>query len=114
MSEVSEKLSRRSLLHNAAAIFGVTGSSALAASCAAPPPPPPPAPPIAQPVAPPPATVKQTKAQALYQNFPRGRQRCGVCAHFLPPNDCEVIEGPVSPRGWCRNFLPRQPGGERG
>ena len=112
MSEHPEKLSRRTLLHNAAAIVGVAGSSALAASCQPMAPPPPVARPAPPP--PPPAMMKQTKAQALYQNFPRGRQRCGVCTHFIAPNDCQVIVGPVSPRGWCRNFMPRYPGGERG
>jgi len=71
---------------------------------------------MAQPASPPPrpVVVKQTKAQALYQDFPHGRQRCEVCANFIAPNDCSVIQGPVSPRGWCRNFRPKFPGGERG
>ena len=112
MSDVAEKLSRRRLLTNAAAVVGVAGGAALAASCA--PPPPPPAP-VAQPAPPPPRVmVKQTKAQALYQDFPRGRQRCGICVHFQAPAACEIVEGPISPRGWCRNFVPRSPGGEMG
>ncbi len=113
MREPAEKLSRRTLLRNAAVVVGVAGTSAFAASCQplAPPPPPP----VAQPVPPPPPRlIKQTKIQAAYQDFPRGAQRCGVCIHFRPPNDCETIEGPVQPNGWCRNFVPRAPGPERG
>lgn len=49
--------------------------------------------------------MKQTKAEAQYQDHPNGQQHCGVCANFIPPADCRVIQGPVSPDGWCRNFL---------
>ncbi len=112
MRELAEKLSRRTLLRNAVAVVGVAGSSAFAGSCQPLAPPPPPVP---QPVPPPPPRlIKQTKIQAAYQDFPRGAQRCGVCIHFRPPNDCETIEGPVQPNGWCRNFVPRAPGPERG
>ena len=43
---------------------------------------------------------KQTKAEARYQDHPKGTQRCGLCANFIPPNDCRVIQGPVSDDGW--------------
>jgi hypothetical protein len=44
------------------------------------------------------------KAFALYQDRPNGRQRCGRCMHFLPPNRCEIVNGRISPQGWCRYF----------
>jgi hypothetical protein len=110
MREIADKLSRRTLLRNAAAVVGVAGTSAFAASCQPLAPPPP----VAQPAPPPPRFIRQTKLQAAYQDVPRGVQRCGVCVHFRPPNDCETIEGPVQPNGWCRNFVPRTPGPERG
>src|SRR5205814_1848550 len=102
MSDTTANLSRRVLFRSAALAAGVLGSSALVAGCqpqtgAQAQPAPPPAPPGAVP-------VKQTKAQAAYQDQPNGEQRCGVCANFLPPNDCRVIQGPVMPNGWCRNF----------
>ena len=53
------------------------------------------------------AMRKQTKAEARYQDHPKGTQRCGLCANFIPPNDCRVIQGPVSDDGWCRNFRAR-------
>jgi hypothetical protein len=118
MTQIDEKLSRRAMLRKAAAAVGVAGASALAAGCApraaAPPPPPapviPPAPPAAAAVpAPPPpgpaAEAKESKREARYQNHPHGRERCGRCAHFLAPNGCEIVEGRISPRGWCRHFL---------
>jgi hypothetical protein len=117
MSDLQKTLSRRSILRNAAAVVGVTGASALTAACGssrpAPPPPPapvaPPAPPppVAAPAPPPPppvAAAKEPKREARYQNHPHGRERCGRCVHFLAPNGCEIVEGRISPRGWCRHF----------
>ena len=45
---------------------------------------------------------KMPKEQAGYQNSPRGDERCGNCAHFLPPNACRLVAGEISPQGWCR------------
>lgn len=117
MTQDNDKLSRRTLLRNGAIIAGVVGSSALIASCAprpapspppvaqAAPPPPPPMPQVAP--MPAPAPMMQTKREARYQWRPHRGQRCAGCAHFLAPNGCEIVEGRISPRGWCRNYVPR-------
>ena len=113
MTQIDEKLSRRSMLRKAAGALGVAGAAALTAGCAtkAEPPPPPPAPVI--PPAPPPAAVappppvaatKESKKEAHYQAHPHARERCGRCAHFLKPNGCEIVDGRISPRGWCTHF----------
>jgi hypothetical protein len=114
MLEVEDRLSRRALLRRAAVIAGLVGTPAFVEGCAPPPPPPPPPvlappePPIAQPAPPTPGPyLKQSKAEAAYRDYPNGPQRCGACVHFRPPNDCEVIQGPVQANGWCRNFRPR-------
>src|SRR5690242_17876359 len=121
MSKIEDRLSRRALLRNAAVMAGVGGTPAFVASCTPPLPPPPPAapppgvgvapppPPLAQTAPPPPPQSyrKQTQTEAQYRDFPNGAQRCGVCVHFRPPNDCEVIQGPVQANGWCRNFRAR-------
>ena len=114
MTQRDEKLSRRTMLRNAAAIVGVAGASALTAGCgssartASPPAPAPvaPPPPMAEPAPPPPpaAAAKESKREARYQAHPHGRERCGQCAHFVKPHDCELVEGRVSPRGWCTHF----------
>jgi hypothetical protein len=52
--------------------------------------------------------IKQIKVQAAHQNFPRGVQRCAVCIHFRPPNDCEAIERLVP------QLRAEVPGDERG
>jgi hypothetical protein len=44
------------------------------------------------------------KVFALYQDRPNGRERCGRCLHFRAPHGCEIVEGRISPRGWCRYF----------
>jgi len=110
--------SRRSVLRKVAAALGAAGATAALAACgssrtAAPPPPapgpiiPPAPPPMAAPAPPPPlAAAKETKREARYQNHPKGRERCGRCSHFVRPNGCEIVEGRISPRGWCTHFTP--------
>ena len=120
---MSNEISRRKLI--GAAARTALGSAVLVgcvAAVAPAPPPPPPGPPPPPPGPPPeaeagggygggaagaPPMPKQTKAEARYQDHPNGSQRCGLCANFVPPNDCRVIEGPVMENGWCRNFRAR-------
>ena len=47
---------------------------------------------------------KEPKRVAMYQNYPNGRQHCGICEHFRPPGHCEIVRGAISPDGWCRHF----------
>jgi len=44
---------------------------------------------------------KISKDQAKYQDKPKGEQRCDGCAHFLAPDGCKLVEGKISPSGWC-------------
>ncbi len=117
MTQIDEKtLSRRAMLRRAVAVVGATGASAFAAGCgpsrtAAPPPAapapviPPAPPPMAETAPPPPiAAAKESKKEARYQTHPHGRERCGRCSHFVKPNGCELVEGRISPRGWCTHF----------
>jgi hypothetical protein len=41
------------------------------------------------------------KAAAEYQDMPRNGQRCAQCEHFIAPNACHRVQGPISPDGWC-------------
>jgi len=46
---------------------------------------------------------KISKAQANYQNQPKGAQQCGTCTNFDAEfSTCRVVEGKVSPNGWCQ------------
>ena len=46
---------------------------------------------------------KATKEQAHYQDGATA-QTCGQCTLFLPPDDCKVVQGPVTEAGTCDYF----------
>ncbi|HWY62640.1 MAG TPA: hypothetical protein VNW15_12130 [Rhizomicrobium sp.] len=46
---------------------------------------------------------KMTKEQAGYQD-PAGDQLCGQCTSFLPPDDCKIVQGPITEKGTCNYF----------
>ena len=59
-------------------------------------------------------TVSQAQAQptfkqadAMYQTMPKDDQRCGLCSNFVPPNACQLVQGTISPTGWCQYFSPK-------
>lgn len=31
-------------------------------------------------------------------------QICAQCLYFISPNDCVIVQGPVSPLGWCTYY----------
>jgi High potential iron-sulfur protein len=45
-----------------------------------------------------------TREQAQYQDQPKGISMCSTCTLFEPPKSCKVVEGDVSPNGWCKAF----------
>ena len=47
---------------------------------------------------------KLSKAEAQYQDHPRDIQMCSACTLFVRPNACKVVDGDISPDGWCRLF----------
>lgn len=52
------------------------------------------------------AAAKISQAAVAYQPQPNGDKRCDKCVQFQPPNACKIIEGTISPQGWCRVFAP--------
>ncbi len=44
---------------------------------------------------------KVSKAAMKYQDKPNGDQRCSNCMQFVPPASCKVVEGTISPNGYC-------------
>jgi|SRR5271154_6260313 len=50
------------------------------------------------------ASDKMTRVQAEYQDTPKGISMCATCTLFEPPKSCKVVEGEVSPDGWCKAF----------
>jgi hypothetical protein len=49
-----------------------------------------------------------SKKAVAYQDHPDGDKQCNKCAQFQPPDACKMVEGPISPQGSCRIFMPRQ------
>jgi hypothetical protein len=47
---------------------------------------------------------KQTQAAVAYQDHPRGGLSCAGCTFFRRPHFCEIVEGDISPTGWCKLF----------
>jgi len=54
---------------------------------------------------------KESKATASYRDRPNGSQQCSGCTHFRSGR-CEIVEGQISPNGWCRHF--KSKGGSSG
>lgn len=53
------------------------------------------------------AQTKIAKAALMYQDHPNGTAKCSTCAQFVPPDQCKIVEGPISPDGWCAAFAPK-------
>lgn len=70
---------------------------------------------------------KVSQEAAKYQDAPNNGQICGMCKYFIPPGGqagsgmmggprgpgmmtqagtCQVVEGSISPRGWCVLYAP--------
>jgi hypothetical protein len=49
-------------------------------------------------------SAKMSKSAAQYQDSPRGGLSCVGCTFFRRPRSCQVVEGDISPQGWCKLF----------
>jgi len=54
------------------------------------------------------AEEKVEKVAAKYQIHPDGQQRCEICLQFEPPHACKLVQGDISPQGWCQFFAARE------
>jgi hypothetical protein len=50
------------------------------------------------------AQQKVSQADAEYQNRPENGLTCAACSLFRQPRSCEIVEGDISPNGWCKFF----------
>ena len=53
------------------------------------------------------AQQKQSKQVAQYQDSPKGDQKCADCRFFIEGGSCQLVEGEISPNGWCTLFQPK-------
>jgi len=83
----AETISRRALLGGAASAVGAAAAGASRRAA---------------------AQQKVSQMDAKYQDQPKGQQRCEICLQFQPPNACRVVEGPISPKGWCQYFAAKE------
>ena len=51
------------------------------------------------------AEAKNSQAAAAYQATPKNGQSCSTCALFRPPSSCLMVEGTISPDGWCKFYV---------
>jgi hypothetical protein len=50
------------------------------------------------------AVAKMAQKAAGYQAKPNGAQSCASCALFKAPSSCTLVDGTISPDGWCRFY----------
>jgi hypothetical protein len=50
------------------------------------------------------AQAKVPQKTVAYQDKPKGTDRCDGCSNFQAPNACKLVDGEVSPQGWCSLF----------
>lgn len=53
------------------------------------------------------AQDKLTKQVAQYQDKPKDGHKCSICVNYVAPNQCKLVQGPISPDGWCIAFAPK-------
>ncbi len=44
---------------------------------------------------------KASKGDTKYQETPKDGQKCSDCVYFQTPDKCGVVDGAISPNGWC-------------
>ena len=77
------KLSRRSLLRRVTRLAGVGLAGAVV------------------PIRIASAQQKVAKEAMKYQDKPNGDMRCDNCMQFVAPSSCKVVDGTISPSGYC-------------
>ncbi len=51
------------------------------------------------------AVAKMSQASVQYQDTPKGDQQCSNCSLFQEPNACTLVDGEISPAGWCKFWV---------
>lgn len=84
---MTEDVSRRSALRRFAMVAGgasVFGTAALSGRAL--------------------AADKMAQSAVAYQASPQGAEACENCLLFEKPAACKVVEGNISPGGWCKIY----------
>ena len=51
------------------------------------------------------ASAKMAQKAVEYQDTPKGDQECSNCSLFQEPNSCTLVDGEISPKGWCKFWV---------
>jgi hypothetical protein len=51
------------------------------------------------------AAAKMSQQSVAYQESPKGDQQCSNCSLFKEPNSCTLVDGNISPTGWCKFWV---------
>jgi hypothetical protein len=51
------------------------------------------------------AVAKTSQPSVGYQDSPKGDQQCSNCSLFQEPNGCTIVDGNISPAGWCKFWV---------
>jgi len=55
------------------------------------------------------AQAKMAQAAAKYQTEPKEvngeKRQCDGCNFFVGPNSCKMVDGEISPTGWCQLWV---------
>jgi High potential iron-sulfur protein len=84
LKENCMSVTRRGFLHRSAALVGGIGLASLLTEK---------------------AYAKMAQKQVAYQESPHNGQTCANCKLFQPPNACQLVEGVISPNGWCKLWI---------
>jgi len=47
------------------------------------------------------AEAKMAQAAVKYQTEPKDGHQCDGCNFFVAPSSCKMVDGDISPTGWC-------------
>jgi hypothetical protein len=47
------------------------------------------------------AQAKIAQTAVHYQTTPKDDHQCDGCNFFVAPNSCKMVDGDISPTGWC-------------
>ena len=83
----SADLSRRAVLHLAIAGGGVLVAATVPAAAV--------------------AGSKIAQKAVKYQPGPKGNARCDNCRQWQAPAACKLVDGVISPSGWCSIYAPK-------
>ncbi len=51
------------------------------------------------------AEAKMTEQAAAYVDVSKTDQQCSNCSLFIEPSSCRLVDGKISPKGYCKFYV---------